>query len=283
MRARSRRLVRRDDVSLTFTYDLEDPRPSASFEQRHSAITRDVLDFLEERSVRGTFFVVGDLAKEEPDLIAEIAGAGHEIAFHGWTHTPLTKLTPPAFAEGLKRGVALLEDASQRPVKGFRAPIFSLVPATRWAVEMLVEHGFEYSSSVLPAANPLNGFPAASRGCFQWSEGLWEFPCPVAGVGAMSIPFLGGVYLRYLPLRATLHLGRGLRPDVVPWIYCHPYDFDTEQPFYRMPQAGWITSRITYHRRGDTYRRVGALLGGLNPAQPLGERMPTAIPMSTDT
>jgi hypothetical protein len=190
---------------VTFTFDLEDSRPSPALPARFPAVTERVLAFL---GARGTFFVVGELAAKHPELMAAIARAGHEVGLHGWRHVPLDKLAPAQLAEDLRRGRAAIEDATGAPARGFRAPIFSLCRRTLWAVDALVEAGFAYSSSVLPAANPLYGYPEGPARPFRWETGLVELPCAVAGRGPAAIPFLGGVYLRYLPMRLVLALAR---------------------------------------------------------------------------
>jgi polysaccharide deacetylase family protein (PEP-CTERM system associated) len=262
---------------LTFTYDLEDSRASSAVPERYSTMTSRVLDFLDEHGARGTFFVVGELAEASPALVAEIAARGHEVALHGWRHVPLDQLSPAALREDLRRGKALLEDATGAEVTGFRAPIFSLVPATVWATDELRDAGFAYSSSVLPARNPLYGFAGAPRAPFRWPSGLVELPCPVAGAGRVSLPYLGGVYLRYLPLPVILALADHARDAPAPWIYCHPYDFDAEEPFTVMPHAGWLTSRILHLRRGRSFERIATLLTRQGAGAPLGELVRTGL------
>ena len=262
---------------VTFTFDLEDSRPSPDLPERFSAVTHRVLEFLDARGARGTFFVVGELAAGHPQLIRAIADAGHEVGLHGWRHVPLDKLDRDGFSEDLRRGKAAIEDAAGAPAPGFRAPIFSLFGPTLWAVEALMEAGFAYSSSVLPAASPLYGYPDASTRPYRWDAGLVELPCAVAGRGRAAIPFLGGVYLRYLPLRLVLALARRVAPGAAPWVYCHPYDFDPDEPFVVMPETTWLTSRILHARRRHTFDRVSALLDRFGAAPPLAE-VAAAVP-----
>jgi len=247
-------------MAITFTFDLEDSRTDRSRPARFEAMTDQVLTFLAGRGVRGTFFVVGEIAESHPQLLRRIAGAGHEIALHGYRHIPLDKHGRTSFTVDVSRGRALLQDVCGARVTGYRAPIFSLTPHTCWGVDVLTEEGFEYSSSVLPAANPLNGWPGAPARPFRWSTGLLELPCPVAGHGRVSLPFLGGVYLRYLPMPVIRHLAARVHHDGAGWIYCHPYDFDTEEDFDILPHASMLTSRILYHRRAKAFRRIGMLL-----------------------
>jgi peptidoglycan-N-acetylglucosamine deacetylase len=259
-------------MPLTVTFDLEDSRHSAFQEERFARMSDRFLDFVQARGIRITAFVVGEIARSHPALVKRIAEDGHEVALHGMRHVALGEIGPARLPRELRDGRRLLEDVAQAPVRGFRAPIFSLTPRTVWAIEQIADAGFQYTSSVLPAANPLHGWPDAPRRPFRWSNGLLELPCPVAGLGRAQIPFLGGVYLRFVPsLLARRLLGR-LDSAAVPWSYSHPYDIDPEEPFFVMPHAGWLTSRILHLRRGATLQRLHtAIEAAGGPAPPLGE------------
>lgn len=254
-------------MPLTFTLDLEDHRVGASAPLRCAEPTYIFLSWLESHGARGTVFVVGQLAAEQPDLVREIADAGHEIALHGYRHVPIEDLGQASFADELRRGKSLLEDLTGAPVDGYRAPIFSLTCRTPWAVEALAEAGFAYTSSVLPADSPLFGIADAPQRPFRWKDGPVELPCPVLGRGRASLPFLGGVYLRYLP--GPLIAARARRAARVPgaWSYIHPYDLDPDEPFVVLPHAGYVTSRIVHHRRRGTLRRLDRIraLAGTGP------------------
>jgi peptidoglycan-N-acetylglucosamine deacetylase len=259
-------------MPLTVTFDLEDVRSSPSQEERFVAMSHRFLEFVEERGIATTVFIVGEIARSHASLVRRIAEGGHEIGLHGLRHLGLGDVGASRLRAELDEGRTLLQDAAQAPVCGFRAPIFSLTPATEWAVEQIASAGFAYSSSVLPAANPLYGWPGAPRQPCRWANGLIELPCPVAGAGRLSIPFLGGIYLRYVPLGLARRLLDGLGDGSAAWSYCHPYDIDPDEPFFVMPHAGWLTSRILHTRRGATLTRLEALIaaaGGTAP--PLGE------------
>jgi hypothetical protein len=183
----------------------------------------------------------------------------------------VTKLGKRAFAEDLRCGKAVLEDLVGIRLRGYRAPMFSLTAATPWAPAHLLEAGFAYSSSVLPAASPLHGLPGAPRGPFRWAGELLELPCPLAGWGRLSIPVLGGVYLRYLPRAVVRLAARRARHAATAWTYLHPYDFDAGAPYVRLPHAGELVSRILHHRRADTSRRVVEVLELAGAGPPLCE------------
>jgi polysaccharide deacetylase family protein (PEP-CTERM system associated) len=258
---------------LTITFDLEDNRADAAQEPRFVAMTERFLAFAAQRHIRATVFVVGELARSHPDLIREVASHGHEIGLHGLRHVTLANVGPQRLRAELMEGRSLLEDVAQVSVEGFRAPIFSLTPNTAWALDDIAACGFAYSSSVLPAANPLHGWPGAPRTPYRWANGLIELPCPVAGIGRAMVPFLGGIYLRYVPAALASRLVDRLDPDVVAWSYVHPYDLDPDEPFFTMPHAGWWTSRLLHTRRGATLMRIERLLAKVGAAPPLAERI----------
>jgi polysaccharide deacetylase family protein (PEP-CTERM system associated) len=270
-------------MALSITFDLEDNRRDAAQEPRFVAMTGRFLDFLDEHEVRATFFVVGELARSHPELVREVAERGHEIGLHGLRHVVLGEVGRERLQDELQEGRALLENIAQVPVVGFRAPLFSLTPSTAWALDDILAAGFAYSSSVLPAVNPIHGWPGAPRTAFRWSNGLVELPCPVAGAGRAMIPFLGGIYLRYVPLTISKRLLARLGADALVWSYVHPYDIDPDEPFFVLPWAGWLTSRILHTRRRSTLPRIERILAAVGgAAPPLAERLDsvqdTALP-----
>ncbi len=255
---------------ITFTIDVEDHRPGPEAELRFPGVTRDVVGWLGERGIRGTFFVVGQEGERHPDLVADIAAAGHEVALHGHRHVPVGSLSPDELAADVRRGREVLEQAAGQPVVGFRAPQFSLVRDAAWVADVLAEAGCTYSSSVLPNANPLFGFPGAPTGAFRWPSGLVEFPAALLGAGRFRVP-LGGVYFRLLPLAVTTRLLRGGGVGEHPWLYLHPYDFDPGEKFYVIRDANPLFSPLQWVNRRRVRARVAALLQ--EPGAPLAERV----------
>jgi peptidoglycan-N-acetylglucosamine deacetylase len=243
---------------VVFTLDLEDHRPDESAELRFTTVTDELLDDLEKWGVVGTIFVVGEVVADQPDLVARIAARGHELGLHGATHTPLPDVGAEEFRRATAEAADRLTQTIQAPVRGFRAPTFSLVPDSAWAPEILSELGFVYSSSVLPARNPLYGWPAAPRRPFRWPSGLIEIPAPVFGVGPVSVPLLGGVYLRVAPAPLVRWAVRRA-PDHA-WLYVHPYDFDPDEERWRLPDVGRLGSRVMWWRRAGMKERVGTIV-----------------------
>lgn len=251
---------------ITFTLDLEDHRPGPDAEIRYPAVVEDLLEKLDRAGVRGTFFVVGELGESHRDLIAAIAGAGHELGLHDWDHTQLDRTDPATLRATAAKGRDVLGEIAGRDILGYRAATFSLVRDTVWATDVLSEVGFGYSSSVLAAPNPLYGYPEAPSTPFRWPSGLLEIPAPLAGLGATRVPF-GGTYLRLLPVGL---LRRRMEGHDVPFVYCHPYDFDADEPFWWEPVAGRLAPLLWVGRR-RLWSKIEAVLDPRTP--PLGERL----------
>jgi polysaccharide deacetylase family protein (PEP-CTERM system associated) len=247
-------------MPVTVTFDLEDNRRSDQQEERFVPMSHRFLDFLEERGITATVFVVGEIARSHPDLVRRVAASGHEIGLHGLRHAPIGAVGPASLPGELRDGRSLLEDIAQASVLGFRAPIFSLTPSTKWAVDHIADAGFAYSSSLLPATNPLHGWPGAPNRPCRWDNGLLELPCPVGGAGPLQIPFLGGIYLRVVPTPLVRRFLGSLDAAAIPWTYSHPYDLDTEEPFFVMPYTAWLTSRILHTRRAATLTRLSYVI-----------------------
>jgi polysaccharide deacetylase family protein (PEP-CTERM system associated) len=258
---------------LTVTVDLEDHRLHAGLPRRYPDIVHALLERFAARAVTATFFVVGDVARDVPALVRAIAAAGHEIACHGDDHTPLPKRDRAGFEFGIADVRRHLEDLAGRAVVGYRAPVFSLTPAVRWVPEVLQGLGFRYSSSVLPGANPLFGYPRAPAQAFRWPGGLLEIPVPLGRFGPWRMPFLGGVYLRYLPWplinRALATSGK----DAPLWTYCHAYDFDAGEPFMRMRGTSLPVSLILWCNRRGSWRRLERLLDAVRVAPPFAVQL----------
>ena len=247
---------------IVFTLDLEDHRPDDHAELRFPAVTDELLDDLESWGVIGTFFAVGEVVRDHPDLVARVAARGHELGLHGARHVPLPDIDPEVFRTEVGEAGDRLAQTIQQPVVGFRAPIFSMVPAAAWAPAVLGDLGYRYSSSVLPARNPLYGWPGAPATPFRWPSGLIEVPSPTFGIGPFRVPILGGVYLRVAPRPLVRFAARRLADHPGAWCYTHPYDFDPGEQRWELPEVGRLGSRVMWWGRAGMRSRVEELVGG---------------------
>jgi polysaccharide deacetylase family protein (PEP-CTERM system associated) len=174
-----------------------------SLERRSPRVIPRLLQLLDTAGVRGTFFVLGWLAEQEPDMVREIAGAGHEIASHGYEHELVGRLGPEGFRNSIRRSRDVLSDITGIPVAGYRAPSFSIVPGLEWAFDILLEEGYQYDASLFPVTqHPTYGYPSADQDPFPIEREvgtLQEFPSTTARILGQTLPASGGAYFRILP------------------------------------------------------------------------------------
>jgi polysaccharide deacetylase family protein (PEP-CTERM system associated) len=258
-------------VTVTFTIDLEDPTEAYSLQGRYAQAMPRILDMCDEYNCRATVFTTGRAAKTVPKLIQEVAARGHEVAYHSHNHLPLPEENTARFREETKADKNRFEQLIGKPVLGYRAPRFSLTPDSAWALDILKENGFEYSSSIMPTSVSLFGFPNTPHTPFKWPNGLIEFPLPVKTIGKFAIPYLGGVYLYLLPTFLTDSWRANASPKEALWTYAHPYDLDNEAEFPAMPHTpGWVRLVLKFAHLMAEKKIRHVLAEGT--AAPLGER-----------
>lgn len=202
---------------------------------------------LSRYGVRATFFWVGELAKRLPYLVRALKRDGHEIACHGWAHRSLRSMEPEEAYQDIEQNKAVLEDIIGEQVWGFRAPSFSIVRQTGWAISVLAQLGFSYDSSIYPVLHDRYGVRKAPRTPFvvRYKESeLLELPPATWQVGPMRLAVGGGGHFRFWPeticragIRQLLNQGSYVT------LYFHPWEFDTAQP--RLPLR-WLDHWRTY-------------------------------------
>jgi polysaccharide deacetylase family protein (PEP-CTERM system associated) len=238
------------------------PELQARYAGRTDETTRWLLDVLAEKNARATFFVVGPLAKSHPALVRKMVEAGHEVASHSWAHRRAHRFTPASFREDILASKDALEQASGAAVFGYRAPTFSIMRETAWAIDVLVELGFRYDSSVFPVHHDRYGVPEAPRTPFLvrgYSGEILELPATTLRMFGQNLPVAGGGYFRLFPLFLMEHGIRQLAalPQSAAVLYFHPWEFDPEQP--KLPLSGMSKFR-TYVGIGRSRRRLKRLL-----------------------
>lgn len=205
-----------------------------------------LLNLLDETDTKATFFVMGALAEQCPELVLSLADEGHEIASHGHQHLFVSRLSPLEFRADTERSKKVLEDLSGRSVRGYRAAEFSIRKNALWALETLAELGFEYDSSIMPIRHRRYGIPGFDprirRYTLPSGGELIELPPSTVSVAGIRLPVAGGGYVRCMPSalvgRIVQHLNRHNTPMVS---YFHPYEFDSRplNVFETAKPCGW--------------------------------------------
>jgi len=211
--------------------------------------TQRLLAICRRWKVKATFFVLGWVAERHPDLIREIAAAGHEIGSHSYWHRLVYEQSPAEFRDDLRRSQDAIERSIGRRAKAYRAPSFSITRRSLWALEILVDEGFSVDSSIFPVYHDRYGIPDAplKPHWFQTPAGaIIEFPASVVQWGRISLPVSGGGYFRLAPYRVTeAFLSRINSREGRPFVfYVHPWEIDPEQPRLK---AGSRQSRFRHY------------------------------------
>lgn len=253
-----------------FSIDLEDIRFRMSDGQKYSPrvpmMVEKYLEFLNRHNAKCTWFTVGDIARAYPSIIKMLADEGHEIACHSDVHIPLTKMDKESFTSDLKRNIDSLTNAGAKNIIGFRAPIFSLTPETRWAYEVLERQGITYSSSVLPNSNPFYGWPNFGEDP-RMVGNILEIPMTLGRFFHLRVPIAGGVYFRlynYWALKKNFesHFAKG-RAVIS---YFHPYDIDHGQERFMHPDidGSKLYNFLLYYNRKGVLPRLDKLMNSDN-------------------
>jgi polysaccharide deacetylase family protein (PEP-CTERM system associated) len=234
-----------------------------TWDARECRVERNVgrlLELFDAHGAQATFFTLGWIAERYPALVRRIVDAGHELASHGYGHERASEQTPEAFARDVRRSKALLEDVGGRPIRGYRAPSFSIGHANPWAFDVLLDAGYRYSSSVYPVRHDHYGMPDAPRFPYAARPGLLEIPVTTARVWGRNVPAGGGGYFRLAPYGLSRWALRRVNTlDERPAIfYFHPWEIDPGQP--RVPGITWKTRFRHYVNLGRTEARIGRLL-----------------------
>ena len=202
------------------------------------------------------------LSHRHPRLVRDIQQAGHEIGSHSFWHRLIYNMTPDEFREDLLQSCKVIEEITGEPVTAYRAPCFSITEKSLWALDILIEEGIRYDSSIFPVHHDNYGIPGAERFAHiieRASGTLQEFPPSVYRIGPYNLPVAGGGYFRLFPLRMTLHCLRSInKKHNQPFMfYIHPWELDPDQP--RL-QAGRKSRFRHYQNLRTTERKLDRLL-----------------------
>lgn len=231
-------------ITNALTIDVEDyfqvsafapyiPRPDwENRECRVEANIERILALLERHQTRATFFTLGWIAERYPQVVRRIVDAGHELASHGYGHERASDQTPEAFFADIHLARLMLEDLGGVPVRGYRAPSFSIGASNPWAFDCLQRAGYVYSSSVYPIRHDHYGMPDSPRFAHPVREGLVEIPVTTAKLLGKNLPASGGGYFRLMPYAMSRWLIQRVneRDQQAAIFYFHPWEVDPSQP-----------------------------------------------------
>lgn len=265
----------RADVMNALTIDVEDyfhvqafahvigPATWDGYPMRVEKNTSRLLELLERRGARATFFILGWVAERCPGLVRRLVAAGHEIGSHGYGHQMIGRGNEKDFRDDVARAKAILEDQTGTPVRCYRAPSYSITAKTLWALDILAELGFEYDSSIFPVHHDNYGMPDAPRfphiKRLRDGRRILEFPPSTFAACGVNLPVAGGGYFRLFPYELTAWAIRRInaKEKQPAMIYLHPWEIDPEQP---RVAAGWRSEFRHYHNLRTTESKFTRLL-----------------------
>jgi polysaccharide deacetylase family protein (PEP-CTERM system associated) len=262
-------MVRVSEVKNIFTVDVEEafhrndlrlsPHQRELLGGRVVEQTQQLVALLRAAGQRATFFVLGEVAEQYPDVVKQLREDGFELGLHGYYHRLVYKQGEEVFRRETHAAKVLLEEMGGREVVGFRAPSWSITQKSLWALSILAGMGFQYDSSILPATSCLEGMRHSNPLIHRRAEAsIIEVPPSVVNIGHFRLPFSGGLYLRTLPywfIRACIkRLNKRGLPAV---IYLHPWELDTELPRLRL---SWKGRYALYHNLDTVQPKVERLL-----------------------
>jgi len=228
-----------------------------------------VLKLFKKYNVTTTFFVLGEIAEKNPEVIELINKDGHEIASHGYSHKPLWELSKEEFIKELEKTKFLLTKISKEKILGYRAPYFSISKERSWAIESLKEMNYKYDSSIFPlkigswygdSKAPLNPYKPLDSDILKNNpdENFKEFPLTVLNINKLRIPLAGGIYLRTAPflifktlLKQVKKQGRSL------FLFFHPWE--THKNIIKL-DAPLKNRFIIYHGINGMLKKIEHLL-----------------------
>lgn len=232
---------KQNTFSSAFSVDVEDGISLAMRDFFHKPMsqtnrveknTLELIELLDRKNTKATFFTLGMVGEDYPNLIKEIVNQGHELAVHGYNHFRFFKMTPKQALEEISKAKEMLQQISGVEIFGHRAPAFSISKNTPWAFDIIREAGFTYDSSIMPISSEYHGWKNFPKDIvhINTSNGkLTEFPITLLDIFGKSIPVSGGSYLRLLPYWFLKNAFSRITKHQHSMVYIHPYELDQEK------------------------------------------------------
>jgi len=224
-------------MTNAFTIDLEDwyhgiGIPMSQWDQYEKRLRigyDKLLNVLAKYNVKATFFVLGKVIEDEPEIIREIINEGHEIGCHTYSHTELFYSNEQQFETEIKKCIELISQMKHK-YTGFRAPYFSIDNRTQWALNIIKKYGFVYDASIFPGDSKRSGILNYRKDIHQLENGLWEAPISTFKILNFDCG-LGGAYFRMLPYWLFAKKLKKINKATNAIFYIHPWELDEDHPY----------------------------------------------------
>lgn len=229
-----------------------------------------ILELLRKNNTTATFFMVGEILQENPEILDRIISEKHEIAFHTMTHT---RLDDENFQLKFNDELKQFDKLTSKKSKGFRAPTFSLNKESSWYLDFLEKNGYLYDSSIVPAKTSMYGFPNAEISPYKISKKslekndndgkIIEFPILISKIANRKIPIGGGFYLRFFLLNKIKKSIRDYEKKNIPsTFYIHSWELTPEYfPKISLPLKNKF---VTFYNIKNTYSKLDSILKEFN-------------------
>ncbi|MCD4847108.1 MAG: polysaccharide deacetylase family protein [Candidatus Aegiribacteria sp.] len=252
-----------------FTVDVEEwyhgiPLKSereGSFEERLDLGLDRIISILDRYDTRATFFWLGSLAEKHPERVRMLSELGHETGCHGWSHTPVSRMTKAQFTTETTKSLEVLSDITGKPVLSYRAPSFSVDRDTMWVYDILADLEVKFDSSIFPVRHWRYGIPGfdlqpqvieTACGCLK------VVPLPVRKISGLIIPVSGGAWFRLYPYMLTRsNLRASERRNSPITFYIHPWELDPGHPRLRFQ---WRAQFAHYIKLDSCAKKLERLL-----------------------
>lgn len=234
---------------------------SRLLKRRVDVAVRKIIEILQGKNIKCTFFILGMVAEENPDIVKMIDDENHEIATHGYSHKPLFKLSPRDFEKDLLLSIQILKSITGKDVLGYRAPGYSITKDTLWALDIIKDCGLKYDSSIYPVSLRLfthGGISGYSQRQFFIKDGLIEFPLSTLNLLGLKFPVATTSYFRLFPYQITKWAIKRLNDrGIAAILNLHSWEFDEQQPKITLP---FVQNIKHYYNLSETEGRFKKLL-----------------------
>jgi polysaccharide deacetylase family protein (PEP-CTERM system associated) len=253
-------------IKHAFSVDLEDwcqgiELPMTRWENMEYRLENGldvILSILDETCIKCTFFCLGWIAKQYPQIIKKLSDEGHEIGSHGFCHEKVYDMTQKTFREEMEMTKKLLEDITGTSVLGHRSPFFSITRKSLWALQVLKEVGFEYDCSISPIETWRYGISSSPDYLYKIKEvDIIEYPVSNFSLFGKKMG-VGGAYFRIFPYFYFKKLFQNRSQTGQPgMLYVHPWEYDPEHPVI---DFHWRAKLTHYYNLKGMKKRTEKLL-----------------------